>query len=181
MKKYLGTALMLGLILAVSGMVWFGNSQRSLSAQGGVFSSPRQWITRNFTTPNASTTMVWLNSATTTYTLNVEGVDQVNLNLFTTASSTTDNLYWYYAFANATTTDSDTWFREDASSASGAVTTHNMVQMTHIWNPAATGTSTKNVLISNINSKYMQVGFWSGTTTTNVMGLWAEAVLSKPY
>ena|SRR3990167_3373085 len=178
----------IGIILL--GLVWFSWQlpQKALAAQGSIFNSIVQWITNNSTTPTL-TNQTWISNstATTTYSFNTEGIDQVNLNIFTRASSTTANLYWYVAFTNATTTDSDTWFKEDVNTTSGAVITHTSNYSMHLWNPAATGTSTKNVLIQNINSKYMLVGFWvadsavSATTTTSVIGMWAQAIISKPY
>lgn len=188
MKEKIKYLIVPGLmLLAFAGYIFFvaQPKDKAQGAQGSVFSTISQYLTHNSTVPSTATTtfnLVYQTVSTTTYTFNVSGVDQVNLNLFTIASSTTDNLYFAISYTNATTTYSDTWYREDVNTTSGAVTTHNTSQLYHIWNPAETTTSTKNILISNVNANYMKIDFWAGTTTiASKIGLWGQAVLSKPY
>ena len=183
MKKFLWFVPVMVLMILL-GLIYLERPvDKAQGAQGSVFNAVHQALTSNTTVPSTATStfnLTYYNTATTTYVFNTEGVDQVNFNLFLTASSTNASLYWFYQFANATTTYSDTWFGEDSNSTSGAVVTHTVPKY-HVFTPLVTSTSTINITVSNINSKYMKIGFWAGTTTVNFVGLWGEAVLSKPF
>ncbi len=180
MKKFTRFIVSGLILISLVGIVIYRESKKGEAVGGNPFTSVHQWITHNSTVP-LTANVVYVGTASTTYTFNTEGIDQINFNLFTVASDTVDILHTYYSFTNATTTGSDTWFRMDSSSTSGAVVTHN--QRFDTWTPGATGTSTINIVISNINSKYMLIGFWAeATSTTNSMfGVWGDAILSRSY
>lgn len=201
MKKYLDW-LVPGLVLvALVGLIIYDQSQKSLGA-GGPFNNVKQYLTVNATpymnhstSTSTQTNLVMIGNATTSYDFSTDGSDQVNFNLFTAMATTTSlvagsgtpttattsntalDLVWYYEFSD----DEVNWFSEEATTTvSNGVVTH-AVRTLHNWSPGTIATSTIDLSLLNVNSKYMRVSFSSWTATSTRVGLWAEAILKKGY
>jgi len=137
-------------------------------------------------------------TASTSYAFGVEGSDQVSFNfLYLTATTTTLtagngipesgttsdtalNLVYCYHFTDSLATTTDAHY-----SASTAITTDKMwfpiASNCATLTPGITSTSTLDVPITNVNSKFMKIEFSSPLSTSTRMGLWAEAILKKGY
>ena len=122
----------------------------------------------------------YINNATTTYEFNTEGADTLTLELFSSvASSTTDTVGIDVKFSDNGTN----WFSEDVNSTTGRTTTHQ--SRTRAWTPGATASTTATLQITDINSKYIQIGFASWglnhTATSSQIAFWARYILNKPF
>jgi len=192
LREHWGDVVMLGLILALGGVIWFEQSQKSLGA-GGPFNNVRNYLTssalpyvNHSTASSTQTNLAYVGNASTSYAFSVEGSDQVNFNfLYLTATTTTLtagngipesgttsdtalNLVYCYQFSDSATVTTDTQWFQPASNCSTLT-------------PGITATSTLNVPITNVNSKYMKIEFSSPLATSTRMAVYAEAILKKGY
>lgn len=122
----------------------------------------------------------YINNATTTYKFNTEGADTLNLELYSSvASSTTDTVGFEVMFSDNGTN----FFAEDVNTTTGITTTHQ--PRIRAWTPGKTASSTKIIQITDINSKYIRIGFASWginhTATSSDIALWARYILNKPF
>ena len=95
------------------------------------------------------------------------GVDQLNLDLTITASSTAGQLVWAYEWSENRTD----WFAEDiASSTSESVSVDHIATTTvkHKWLPASVSEVAKSVVISNVNANFLRINFERGVTYENM-------------
>ncbi len=178
MKKYL-EYIVPGLMLAGFALfIIFGADKTSLA--GGNFNNVRQYLTTSaapYLNAATSTNMISIRNATTSYAFATDSSDQVNFNLFTTATSTALDLKFYYEYSD----DNATWFPEDSNSSTGGVTTHAATRNLHTWTPGVLATSTLDIAVTNVNSKYMRISFSSWTATSTGILLYAEAILKKGF
>jgi len=169
---------MIGLMVLLVGAIWF--EQRPEALAGGPFNNVKIWSTVSadptylFAT---STNLVLVSTASSSYSFATDSVDQVNFNLFTrVASSTAEvsttatplDLIYCYAFSDSATTVGDPmWFPVASNCAS--------------WSSGTIATSTLNIPITNVNSKYMRIQFSSSTATSTRVGLHGQAIGKKGY
>lgn len=102
------------------------------------------------------------------------GVDQLNLNLRITASSTSGRLDWSYEWSE----DRIDWFAEDVTSSTIAINTPYInhiatTTMKHRWLPASATEVAKSVVIPNVNAQFLRINFERGVIYENLQ-LWAE-------
>ena len=100
------------------------------------------------------------------------GVDQLNLNLRMTASSTSGRLDWAYGWSE----DRIDWFSEDVASStlSAGYAEHSATTtLKHQWLPASTSEVAKSVVIPNVNAQFLRINFERGVVYENLQ-LWAE-------
>src|SRR3990167_3657010 len=95
----------------------------------GSFSTAPQSINGNSST---SSPTFLVGTATSTFSIESEGAEAIDLNFFVIASSTASNLVWYYQFSN---NDID-WYGEDTKTVnSDILTTHGASTTVHQWKP----------------------------------------------
>jgi len=193
--------IVLGLgIVILAGIVFYQQSPLSLGA-GGPFNNVKQYLTVNAdpylnhaVSTTTQTNLVYIRNATTSYAFNTDGVDIVNFNILVAGATSTNLTYLSGMPTGATTSDTNldlvfyyefsddqiNWFSEDSNSATGGITTH-VAKNVHTWTSGTVATSTKNIAITDVNSKYMRISFSSWTATSTAVGLWAQAILGKGY
>lgn len=122
--------------------------------------------TTRMATTTTGVTYMTTATATSTMPLLVNGVDQVNVNVRLTPSTTATNLLAKIEYANGALCDTQPtacdWF--DASGVtvnSNISSTIGSTTVVYNWKPdvAANSTTTASFAISNINASYMRLGF----------------------
>lgn len=126
----------------------------------------------------SSSTLTYLvtTSATTTMVVPMYGADQLDLNVGFLASTTGSILLFsvdYTSDLNCSVTPSAcNWYREDAKSTSGAISTH--VNAYHTWTPGIVSTSTKNFNITTTaDTRFIRIGL---QTVAANSGIWIQTV-----
>jgi len=192
MKKYLDY-LVLGCVLTILVGLVILTSQPTQKVSGAA--EKFDYVRKTFTgmtdevpywNTATNNNLLWIGSATTTteFVMDVANVGSVSFNLFTKGTTTVatnevKNVVWYYEFTQASSTTNGTWFGEDSSSSSGNVATHNGYKKIHLWDTGQTSSSTRQILVTDINAKYMRFMINAGTTTTPYLGVWLEAIYKK--
>lgn len=108
------------------------------------------------TSATSSTRYLTTGSATSTIlTCSTESAEVVDVNFFFYASSTATKFYWKLQFSN----NNQDWFDQDASTASAnnVEVTHGASGVTHNVTPGSTATTTRNLDVNPVASKYMRV------------------------
>jgi len=164
----------------------FGADRVSLGA-GGPFNNVKQYLTVNATPymnhSTASTTqtnLVYVHTATTSYAFATDSSDQVNFNLLgamatstqldpfaTTGDVPTSNSVLSLAHCYYYSDDEVNWFAPPSNC--------------DYWTPQSTATTTKNVAVTSVNSKFMKIEFRSPNATSTRFGLWAQGIIKKGY
>ena len=123
-------------------------------------------------------TVVNVSTSTPTSTKTViigNEIDQVDLQICVTASSTTSIVKWQLEYSD----DETNFFGEDSNTVSGVVVTHGASTTTHQWTPATTEPICKTAVIANTNSKVHKFTFFRGANSSidsNNFDLYAEAI-----
>lgn len=178
MKKVIIIGVILFLLSA--GAFWVYMYQSQIQKAGSQFNSNRVQLTSalSYAYYNTNATnLVYVTGATSTYQFSSSKATQFDLHLTTIASSTVSELQWFYEYSD----DGSNWYSESPNSTSGAVKTHGPTKLVNKWVPGLTATSSLNIQVTNLNSKYMRIGFASQTATTSNIGLFAEGVLKQEY
>ena len=170
-KDILAIAFILALILG-AGWAWNWYTNRDFTAGSAL--SP-QYETTKYAV--ATTSVLYLATSTdeTKWIIPISlGVDQLNLNLRVTASSTSGRLDWSYEWSE----DRIDWFSEDISSSTDAYTGQYVehsatTTLKHRWLPASTSEVAKSVVIPNVNANFLRINFERGVIYENFQ-LWAE-------
>ncbi len=105
----------------------------------------------------ATTTLQYLataSTASTTLTCYTDGADQIDLDLFAVASSSSSGLVWNVSYSN---NNKDFYYENGTTVTSNVVSTEGPVPLTHVWSPATAATSTKDVQIKTVNAKYTRI------------------------
>lgn len=100
------------------------------------------------------------------------GVDQLNLDLRVTASSTSGRLDWSYEWSE----DRIDWYAEDIASTTpdGQYTEHSATTtVKHRWLPGVATEVAKSVVIPDVNANFLRINFERGVQYENFI-LWAE-------
>lgn len=140
---------------------------------GGQYASTGNLYGTNTTTPFYVATTTAANTSSSIYI--TPEVDQIDLNIWVKASSTTARIDWQYEFSD----DNDTWFGEDAYSVSGSTVTHQAATTTHTWIPADVGATAKNITIKDVASKFFRLKVnrgVSGATASNNFAVWIQGI-----
>lgn len=116
--------------------------------------------------------------ASTTMIRYVALAEQMDLNLYYVASSSSSCLQWEEAFSNNyNTTNGGDWYYENATNLSSNVLSQEGASpLLHTWCPGVSATSTKNFTVKPLASKYIQFIF--KTTGANA-SLYAQLVLKN--
>ncbi len=118
----------------------------------------------------ATTTLQILNStasvASTTIACFTSMAEQIDLNMFlVSTSSTSASLQWQVAFSN----NNSDWYYEDGTNVSSNVLAQEgATPLLHTWTPGIIGTSTKNVTIKPVASRYTRIEFHSTGATVSL-------------
>lgn len=123
----------------------------------------------------ATTTLTYVSSvaatASTTLAAYTQATNALSLNLFAVATSTSACLQWSYSFSN----NNMDWYYQGPVFAS--TTQLTPAPALYIWCPSYSGTSTKDVLLPQVASKYTRVEMHSfGGAGFN---LYAQMVLNN--
>jgi|TARA_Y100000310_G_C20684969_1_gene818394 hypothetical protein len=114
-------------------------------------------------------------SASSTLSFNCDEASQIDLNLLVVASSTASKVQWEYSFSD----DNAVFYFEDGRTVDSKVSvTHGQSALQHYWTPATTATTTKNITVTPVASKYCRVGFSVSGANAGILG---SAILKKPY
>jgi hypothetical protein len=127
---------------------------------------------------SATTTRLYLATSTddTKWIIPISlGVDQLNLNLRMTASSSSGRLDWSYEWSE----DRIDWYSEDYASSTLAAVENQYIEhsatttLKHRWTPGVASEVSKSVVIPNVNANFLRINFERGVVYENLQ-LWAE-------
>lgn len=169
--------LVLGLVVNVGYAAY--SDQTVASGGSGVY-----YLNGQTATTTSGVTFLTAAGASTTLAMNTIGISSINLNTQFTPSTTAGYLNYSVSFANGgstncvSTPDACDWYPEDATSVSGAATTHASSSAYHQWAPQVgiSSTSTRNFVISSVGNRFTRVQFQANGSAGAV---WAAATL-KP-
>ena len=162
--------LIVGLIVASLTI----NSQHTVRVELG----GRDYLTRAFLNDQVATstkgdlanTYLKLGFASSTLETSTDNIDQIDLNLWVVASSTSAKVNWNLEFSH----NGDDWFGEDGLTVtSDVLVTHGSNQLMHTWTSGKTATNTTNITITPVASKFMRVNFNSSNAQS---WIWAELI-----
>lgn len=165
MKKYLILIILLGLAVAV-GMAFNEKELPKASLGGSVSLSVFESLYRtvkltNGGVENATTSIDYLTtSATTTYQFGSDRGELYDINLFFVASTSESGL----AFVRQYSSNGQDWYNEDCkTNSSNILVTHGPAACRHLWLPGAVATSTKNITVDPVASKFTRLLFQAVT------------------
>ena len=120
-------------------------------------------------------------ASTTCTTFDIEGADQIDLNLIVRSTTTPPTIQWNYEFSF----DGNNWFPEDGTTVTNNTkVTHGATKVIHAWTFATTTQSVgpdwiqRNITVPNVASKKIRILF--GTTVANAQ-IWAQIVAKREY
>lgn len=190
---FIGAVLVLAIAVALS---WRANKAEAVAVQ---YLSNCYFIASSTSTPlgvaqfrTSTTSVQWLTTtlatSSTAMVCNVKDGDRADLNLQFSASSSASVLHWSYEVANPSNTALDCkefpaqcdWFGETtATVVDNLGTVHGPATTTHSlpsgigWGQAGSPTTTANVTIDPITSRWLRISFWVSGAGGNV---WAQLV-----
>ena len=114
-------------------------------------------------------------TATTTMTCNTQFATLLDLNINLTASSSASSvLLWNYEFSD----NGIDYFGQDAYTGTNNTTiTHGATITTHKWSPGQTATSTKNVQVDPVATRWTRVNFQLDSGGGMI---WAKLIKREP-
>ena len=181
-KKYSKEIALVILLLAVSGLILFQQTQKD-KALGNQFSSAYK-ILNGTTYPTSNSKYAFLTTSTSTYSFELSELsDQVDFELYTIASTTAScNCTPVLGWTIEQSDDNVNFFIRSTNSTSGKTTT--FVEDSQKWQPPNTATSSLKFSIANPNSKYLRINVsaWSATGTVfSHIGFWGQVIIRRPY
>ena len=191
LKKYLsehfgGIAMVAGIIL-LAGVIFYQQSPLNVKGAGGPFNNVKQYLTVNAdpymnhsTASTTQTNLAYIGTATTSYAFATDSVDQVDFNLLG-ASATTTSLTLFGATYDVPTSNSALDLAYCYDYSDDQISWFAPTSNCGYWKPITSATSTRNVPVTNVNSKYMRIGFSSPMSTSTRFGLWGQAILKKGF
>ena len=176
MKDILKLALQILIIGCVLlGLVFGGIALYKQSFQPSLKGISQQYETTKYAVATTSVLALATSTDDTKWIIPISlGVDQLNLNLRMTASSTSGQLDWSYEWSE----DRIDWFSEDIASTTASMVTQYVdhsatTTAKHRWLPASTSEVAKSVVIPNVNANFLRINFERGAVYENLI-LWAE-------
>lgn len=160
-----GVALLAIVALA---LVLFGGVSRSVQAGGsqtlGCFDTVSNTCGNNGTTTPTYFGVGGTQTATTSVTAFTLNATSLDIDLWAVASSSSSVIQFSVQYSD----NGIDWYSQDTSSVSSSLTTHATAPMLHAWTPGTTATTSRNLTITPIASRYVKIGFQAQVASTSL-------------
>ena len=167
----LGVLVAIGLL--VTGSLFSGSN--SNVGGGGTFVTEAFDNCSNCMSTTSPAYLTAAGAATTTVAFKSEGAESFDMNLTVNASTTGTVYLWTTEFSN----NNVDWYCEDGKTlTSNILITHGASCVIHSWTPGRVATTSKNIVVTPVNSKYARTNV--GVTAANG-SVYSQVILKKNY